>query len=530
MLGRVPVQIKGHQDPEHRYMNKRSFSFRVDIEDLRLYAQNAGVLYFQIFFDEDNTTLFYNSLFPSKLAEYLRNAERKKNKKSMNIPFVRLETPGNLYGVAAQFFSESRYQGSAYTPLVENRINLDDLPKVREISLSVAGANNVYDAFLRMAAGDVCLYGKLEGDPFLRPIQWADDMECFMWRDVKLPVRVGDTVYYKQYRAQMDKYRNIKIQLSPNLVIDWGEGRINWKILSSMSDIYNDARFLKALISESAFYAGETCLQYARFGFDQTFKERVFFIIDLYETLQLIDLEIDNPFVPHDSKRIDQLIYLVNLRFRKPQCKDGVDYRLIPWQYGDKYYPIMERDDGITTEIFSSLYSENLGVFVEGEDEYGEKKMYKLPLLIAEEAGILANLYVYKYDLFRRQIEETEINQFTYDQILGRLLILINVYDLNGDDEFLALAERLLKRLQEYATTDYVTLNLLQIKERRVGLDEADKATLMKMNNDNIYTQFGKSVLLKDKISAEAWMAKFSSKEKEEYEAYPIYTLFRQLQ
>ena len=158
------------------------------------------------------------------------------------------------------------------------------------------------------------------------------------------------------------------------------------------------------------------------------------------------------------------------------------------------------------------------------------KKMYKLPLLIAEEAGILANLYVYKYDLFRKQIEETEINQFTYDQILGRLLVLINVYDLNGDEEFLALAERLLKRLQEFATTDYVTLNLLQIKERRVGLDETDKVSLMEMNDDDIYKQFGKSVLLKDKTSAETWMAKFTSKEKEEYETYPINTLFRQLQ
>ena len=259
-------------------MKRRHISYRVDIEDLRLYAQNAGVLYFHIFFDDDNTAVFYNSLFPSKLAEYLRNAERKNNKNSMNVPFTRLETPGNLYGVAAQFFNESRYQGSAYTPLVKNRINLDDLPKVREISLSVAGADNVYDAFLRMAAGDVCLYGKLEGDPFPRPIQWADDMECFMWRDVELPVRVGDAVYYQQYRAQMDKHRNMKIQLSPNLIIDWGAGRINWKTLSPLPEMYNDARFLKALISESAFYAGDTCLRYSGFSYDQAFEKRVHFI------------------------------------------------------------------------------------------------------------------------------------------------------------------------------------------------------------------------------------------------------------
>lgn len=529
-VARIPVQIKGHEDPEHKYINKKSITYQVDTEDLEMYSTEKGVLYFQIFIDKRETSVFYISLFPSKIADYLEEARRKNRRKHKNIPFVRLEKDSaRLYEIVVQFHNESIYQGSAHTPLVENRIKLDDMAKVREISLSVAGVNNAYDAFLHIAAGDVCLYGKLEGDQYPRPIQWTDNMEYFLWKDVALPVRVGDTVYYQQYRAQMDKSRNMKIQLSPNLVIDWGDGRINWKTLSPMPEMYNDARFLKALISESAFYAGDTCLRYSRFGYDQAFEERVHFIIDLYETLQLIDLEIDNPFVPYDSKKIDQLIYLVNLRFRKPQCRDRVEYRLIPWQYGDKYYPVMEKDDGTTTELFSSVYSENLGVFTEGE-ENGERKMYRLPLLIAERAEILANLFVYRYDVFSKQIEETEINQFTYNQLLGNLLVLISVYDINSDEEFLALAERLLLRLQEFKPHDYITLNLLQIKERRTGLDENDITVLEGMDSDDVYTQFGKYVLLKDKVSAESCLAKFSEAEQEKYRQYPIYTLFSGLQ
>ena len=381
-----------------------------------------------------------------------------------------------------------------------------------------------------MTAGDVCLYGKLDGDPFLRPIQWADDMEYFMWRDVELPVRVGDTVYYQQYRAQMDKHKNMTIQLSSNLVIDWGDGRINWKTLSPMPEMYNDARFLSALISESAFYAGETCLRYSGFNYDPAFEKRVRFIIDLYETLQQIGLEIDNPFLPHDSKKIDQLIYLVNLRFRKPQCTDGIEYRLIPWQYGDKYYPIIEKDDGITTELFSSVYSENLGVFTEGEVEGGKRKMYRLPLLIAERAEILAKLFIYRYNIFHKQIDETEINQFTYNQLLSNLLVLISVYDINSDKEFLVLAERLLLRLQEYQPHDYITLNLLQMKERRSGLDGNDITVLHEMNGNDMYMQFGKYVLLKDRASAEAYLMKFPEDEQRKYKQYPIYTLFSKLQ
>lgn len=529
-VARIPVQIKGHNDSDHRYINRRSITYQVEIEDLELYATEKGVLYFQIFIDNRETTVFYTSLFPSKIADYLEEARRKNGRKHKSIPFVRLEKNASiLYEIVLQFHYESLHQGSAHTPLVENRIMLDEMTKVREISLSVAGANNPYDAFLRMASGDVCLYGKQEGDQYPRPIQWTDDMAYFLWKDVELPVRVGETVYYQRYRAQMDKQRNLKIQLSPNLIIDWGEGRINWKTLSAMPEMYNDAKFLQALINKSAFYAGETCLQYSDFNYSHEFEERVRFIIDLYETLQLVDLEIDNPFVPHDSKKIDQLIYLVNLRFRKPQCREGIEYRLIPWKYGDKYYPVMEKDDGITTELFSSVYSDNLGVFIEGEEKNGERQMYRLPLFMGERTEILANLFVYRYDVFRKQIEKTEINQFTYNQLLGGLLVLISVYDINGDEEFLALAEKLLQRLQEFESHDYIILNLLQIKERRTGLDENDIAVLQGMDSDDVYTQFGKNVLLKDKAAAEACLARFPEKDQEIYKQYPIYALFSRL-
>lgn len=102
--------------------------------------------------------------------------------------------------------------------------------------------------------------------------------------------------------------------------------------------------------------------------------------------------------------------------------------------------------------------------------------------------------------------------------------------DINSDEEFLALAERLLLRLQDFKPHDYITLNLLQIKERRAGLDECDIKILQGMNSDDIYTQFGKYILLKDRASAEACLAKFPEEEQEKYKHYPIYALFSELQ
>ena len=528
-IARIPVQIKGHNDSARKYINKKTITYSVDVDDLRLYATEKGVVYFQIFIDVPNTSLFYISLFPSKLADYLEQANRK-NKKSIRIPFVRLDkNPDKLFGILLQFNSESQKQGTAHTPLVENRIKLKDLSKVKEVNLSVVGAKSVYEAFMRIASGDACLYGKLEGDQYERPIQWNDKAK-FIWEsEVSEPIRVGDNVYYVKYRTEIDGNGKRIIIPSPNVSLDLGENRIDYKYLSTIQELYNDARFVLALLHEKSFYLGDRHIRYKDFDDVHEFEKKLHFIIDLYETLNIIDLTIDNPFVKHEKEKIKQLIYLINLRLSKPQSKDGVVYRLIPWKYGEKYYPLILKDDGTSVELFSSLYSKDLGLFVGDENDRENKKMYRIPRFMAEDPEVLANLLECRYDSFLEQINDAEINDITYEQIINRTLVLINVYDINGDIEFLSLAEKMLERLNDYKPQNYITLNQLQIKKRKKGLDEDDKAILMEMNSGDVYTLFGKYVLLEDKTAAEQYLSQFSPEEKERYKSYPIYTLFSRI-
>ena len=529
-IARIPVQIKGHNDATKKYINKKSITYPVEVEDLRLYGTEKGVVYFQIFIDQQNVSLFYISLFPSKIADYLDTGRNKRERTRKNIPFVRLDKdPVKLYNILLRFNNESLKQGTAHTPLVKNRIKLSDLPKIKEINLSAPGASNPYEAFMSFVSGDVCLYGKLEGDQYERPIQWDDKAEFVYGKIVSQQMRVGDTVYYEKYRAEADKTGNIKITPSPNILIDLDEHRITYKPISTIPELYHDACFLKALFTEKALYVGETCVCHAKFDHDHTFEKKLDFIIDLYEPLSLIDLSIENPFVNYDRMKMDQLIDLLNLRHRKPQAKNGVEYHSISWKYGDKYYPLILKDDGDSTELFSSIYSKTLGLFVEDEEDCGEKIMYRVPLVIAEKPEVLANLYEYRYDVFLEQINDAEINRITYDQILSKSLVLICTYDINGDEQFLSLAEKLLNRLNAFKPYDYTTLNLLQIKKRRTGLDKDDETILESINSDDVYARFGKYVLLNDKASAEACFAEFPMEEQEKYQQYPIYTLYSRL-
>ena len=183
--GRVSVQIKGHNDPQHKFLNSEKISYPVELDDLKAYATEKGVLYFLIFWYGNQREIFYASLYPSKIADYLEAAQKKGNSGTYNIPFLKLEKDAKkLYIIAKQFDDEAKKQGSAYTPLVQDRIRNDDFDKIKSITLTVVGAKDSYNALLRLSSGDICLYGKTDDDKYPRPMEWIDKSTFFIGKDV----------------------------------------------------------------------------------------------------------------------------------------------------------------------------------------------------------------------------------------------------------------------------------------------------------------------------------------------------------
>ena len=85
-----------------------------------------------LFFKDKDKQVFYCSLYPSKIADYLDEAQNRHNEKSINIPFSKLDsTPEALYVAAKQFSEESAKQGSGSNPLVKDRIRKQDFDKIK---------------------------------------------------------------------------------------------------------------------------------------------------------------------------------------------------------------------------------------------------------------------------------------------------------------------------------------------------------------------------------------------------------------
>ena len=178
--------------------------------------------------------LFYISLYPSKIADYLDAAKEKGNTTTYSIPFIRLEKNADqLYVIVKQFSDEAKKQGSAYTPLVQDRIKSDDFDKLTSINLSVVGARDTYNALLRLSSGDVCLYGKMNGDKYFRPLEWHDNSIFFAGHEVEQTVSISDEVFYTRYNCIVDSDGSMMLKLSPNLELSFKELPVRFKTDSS---------------------------------------------------------------------------------------------------------------------------------------------------------------------------------------------------------------------------------------------------------------------------------------------------------
>lgn len=513
--GRVPVQIKGHCDNGQRYINKQKIHYAVSLEDLKAYATEKGVLYFQILMNDGHTQIFYSSLYPSKIADYLEEAKKRHNEKNINIPFIKLEKdPAVLYIVAKQFNEEALKQGSAYNPLVQDRIRKEDFDKITSINLSVIGAKNPYEALLRLSTGDVCIYGTTKDDKYPRPIEWQDESIFYIEEDIHQDISVNGKIYYHHYSVFSGSEGEKVLKLSPNLTINLEKHRIElqYKAVTSLKEIYTDASFLLHINDNKAFsIAGHILPMNATLK--QEFHEKLRFQIDLYELLEKIGFNLSTAWSQLTDQQFLQLKNLVQVYYNCFSNQYKETYYKYLWSFDGKNIPIIIQKNDNSVELLNGVYTEKLAVFMRDDDS--DEIGYRMPLFFNIDVNVLSNLYFYDYNLLREQINNCDINSKSKHQLNNCVLHLINVFDLNNDLNFLDLAEYLLRKLDYPKNDSCFLLNSMQIKKRR-GLFCSDDIEILKsIEDDDKRIQFGKYVLLEDKTTALELFDQFSKCDKD---------------
>lgn len=522
---KIPVQVKGHIDDKEEFLNKRKITYAVEVDDLRVYSEKEGVVYFQVFMKSDwsRKEIFYTSLYGSKLKSVLK--EVKENQKSKSIVFRKMNKDADeLFSILKQFSRESKQQGSIHTGIVENMIPIEKLPLIKEMHFEAVGIRDEFDLLKRLSAGDICVYGKISDIPMRFPIEWNDGNQVYLIKELDIPIKVSGVEYYKTIRVSRSEDKEpLVAKFSDNLSFEIATARFAFRAVSTLKEIEHDIAFLRAVIANKKFQFLDNTQETPLLESSRGLEESMAFFEDLIYIIENVGIKIEERFDSLSDKEINSLCKLVRIRRGEFNANLPEKITHFDWKYNDKYVPlIIHLQDTGFCEIRNAIYTtSNMFYVTENEEDY-----YRVISFGYLDKAVVDDLYTYDYESLMSQIEIADINDLTRETLNMAVLRMIQAYDVCGEKRMLVAAEKLCDKIQDGSSLYKV--NSLQIKKRKEELTDADLAALDTIRNENDGNDnviCAVDILKGDNASAQGILANMAEEQRKAFMDWPIYNL-----
>ncbi|MBQ2982424.1 MAG: hypothetical protein IJD58_09950 [Lachnospiraceae bacterium] len=517
---KIPIQVKGHMDENLKEINKKMIQYGVNLDVLKNYYNDRGVLLFRVILSPKRTEIFYNILFPSKIKTLLREAKRKGNKKQINVSLTKMvKTPREMYRICKQFTIESLKQGSGRGQIVPRSVNFENIKDIRKMELTAVDTNNVLELMKRISVGDVCFYANTDNTDIMYPFEIEKDTKIVLKKNIVNNISVNGKVFYEKYTVTFEEDESIIISVSENLSFDFERGRFNFKKIGTLSELYNDVCFLLNMKENTAIMIHKMELTYSNMKIS-SIEDDINLIQDLYNICYMANIEIMTPFAEMTDEDILNInkalqIYRGNYTIEKDKL-----YEFAMKIKGRVYPMFVNKEKGEKICFANRLYESKYRGYIKNDDKY-----YNLPMFTDLRGDVLGYLYKYDYNEFYHQVNNTDYNTYTLDNINNSVLGLIEAYDINGDIRLLDLGNYVIEKLKEINDSlVYVKINHWQIKKRLKMLSEEDIENIKYMRDtiDDNEQLCGINILLDDKVAAYQCLKKIPEDVRKVFITYPI--------
>ena len=526
---KVPVQVKGKNDES--LLKRQRISFPVEYKHLRNYYHDGGVFYVVVAISDDKrkTTIFYKDLTTVKLNFLLKNSEGKKPEQTKNIVLEKLKNsdPNVLFQVLTQFGYDKEQQGSGNGAIIEKAINIDVIDKVDSVRFTSYSATNETEALKQISTGEVCLYGHRADLDMWLPFDYEHQKEIRLKTVLEMNKSIGidNVTYYDKYIVERYDTDAPIIRVSENLTIDLIGGKLQLEMHGNIESLKKDVDFLQAVLQGHSFWVdGKQVTEYANMNISESLQNDMDLITDFYHALNEIDFVCDKKIDDFDEKNREAVVRLVNLYHREVKLKEERNNEWRMWWWDDRVIPLLVvKDDNEEIQIVNWIAKDG---YITYSEEAGQKHIFPRGMLFKRD--IWEKLYDVDEEILLRDIERSDFDEFTSEELYLFFVEILSVYDTTKNEKYYDMAKLIITKLLEVdEENEYGIINQLQLlkRKRELSAEEVDKLESLEVTSEDDMVVCAVNVLLENKHKARKLISQLSPEKQEMFKDFPIYNL-----
>ncbi|MBS5787941.1 MAG: DUF4365 domain-containing protein [Clostridioides difficile] len=515
---KIDVQVKGK---EVKSFSKETAKYDMEVNDLKAYYNSRGVILFLVeIIDNDNAKIFYNKLLPVDLKAELNRLKRK-NQKKRRIDCKELKCDVIELEDIIKTFDRNISNQPQY--LVDKEIRFEDLNK--DYKLTIDFPKSLKDVSFEE---DYYIYGKLNKFDIKIPLIQKLKVEK-IYSDVEADILAGDKVHYKTFKRVRSK-NGFQIEIGDRLLLNLDTGKfLVQKPQGTVESYLKMLYFLRDIVKYKYIYIDDEKIEFDDLlGLDYI-DERAVQVDEIQKTF--LDLGIDQSrflFKEIDDESFETLVEFTNslMNEKSISFKKKIKQMSIIKLKVEKLILVV-----LVVPVDRNKYKV-VNIF-DGEQKFSfetnNKTMKISPYLMVDQSYMSCDNF--SFERAKKDITSYEASKEYIDIVNSYILKLLNSFDNNKEYKYIDLASYLMNWLHENSRSEdvYITINKHQITKRSRSLNIHEIAELIDIKNSNKDNQVQCAInILLDNIKEAAVILKdMTSKEKEVFKGYPIYTLLK---
>lgn len=518
LVCKCEIQVKGKE----KLGKSRSYS--VSIADLNNYKNNGGIIFFVI--DIETKKVFYAELLPTKIGHILKLNLKNESQKTINIKLEEFpKSPFVIENLVNQFCKDSDKQRASKGKIISLQ---DEVVELNGDS-SLQGKINLIKEKNSIYLSDKSTYlYKHNKDGSILPldlvkikkIKKSEKLDVFvnkkLWKNISVQsvVTQKNEQPYLLINDSIYIYYNEAVKEPLKFIL---RGKIsNLKVSGELMNLINQGCEVK-LGNWGTFKMCPDVDQ--KINFDGFYKELIA-VINVLEYFGISDIVSYEQLTEDD---INVLLWMSE-RIADPKKsfkEDTVAAVLELHQISSFQVVILIVQDSSQNIWILNPFSFPFGI---SKDNKNDSLIYPFFILLGEKELEFASNLNYKSML-------DCITSYTFkaggsEEITAFILRSLFVIDRTKNINLLNVITYLAKRLYECEETIINLINYLQCirRKREITQEEADSLLnlLEKYNERGVMFECAVALILKDKYNYHRWYKQLNSKDKEEFDSYPI--------